>query len=145
MLTSTLLGLSVHMTQVHKETLQAVENAIPGRSGLDVEIFGVEGIPPEIALAHHNAVVQKHFYEQEERARLTGNPTRAPGYTGNNGQPSKRPKVETGEELKKKLAEWKANKAARKASSGDVTPVTTPNLAQANPSGFVSLSLPPPK
>ncbi|KAI0028472.1 hypothetical protein K488DRAFT_58487, partial [Vararia minispora EC-137] len=46
-------GLAVHIQQVHKlepENLPRIENALPGRDGYEVEIFGMEGIPaPDIA------------------------------------------------------------------------------------------------
>ena len=50
-------GLNVHMNQVHKETLTAIENALPNRVGLDVEIFGMEGIPEEIVQQHNQREV----------------------------------------------------------------------------------------
>ena len=71
------------MTQVHKENLTHVENAIGGRQGLDIEIFGMEGVPAEIVDSHNQQVTQKHFAEEAERARLTGNPVRG---TYPNGQ-----------------------------------------------------------
>ncbi|PFH46448.1 hypothetical protein AMATHDRAFT_154940 [Amanita thiersii Skay4041] len=46
-------GLAVHIQQVHKlepENLPRIENALPGRDGYEVEIFGMVGIPaPDIA------------------------------------------------------------------------------------------------
>ncbi|KAJ7067182.1 hypothetical protein C8F01DRAFT_980509 [Mycena amicta] len=46
-------GLAVHIQQVHKlepENLPRIENAIPGRDGYEIEIFGMEGIPaPDVA------------------------------------------------------------------------------------------------
>ncbi|KAI6035986.1 hypothetical protein BKA83DRAFT_4156579 [Pisolithus microcarpus] len=46
-------GLAVHIQQVHKlepENLPRIENALPGRDGYEVEIFGMEGIPaPDVA------------------------------------------------------------------------------------------------
>ncbi|CAI7890993.1 unnamed protein product [Closterium sp. NIES-54] len=57
---STAGGMVVHVLQVHKENLTKVPNARPGRESVEIEIFGMEGIPPE-AIAAHNA-------EQEERA-----------------------------------------------------------------------------
>ncbi|EJD36895.1 hypothetical protein AURDEDRAFT_116988 [Auricularia subglabra TFB-10046 SS5] len=39
-------GLAVHVQQVHKLDPDKIENALPGRDGYDVEIFGMEGIPP---------------------------------------------------------------------------------------------------
>ena len=46
-------GLSVHMNQVHKETLTIVDNSLPNRQGLEVEIFGMEGIPEDVVQAHN--------------------------------------------------------------------------------------------
>lgn len=46
-------GLAVHIQQVHKlepDNLPRIENALPGRDGYEVEIFGMEGIPaPDVA------------------------------------------------------------------------------------------------
>ncbi|KAF9524478.1 hypothetical protein CPB83DRAFT_861215 [Crepidotus variabilis] len=46
-------GLAVHIQQVHKlepENLPRIDNALPGRDGYEVEIFGMEGIPaPDVA------------------------------------------------------------------------------------------------
>ncbi|KAJ7578505.1 hypothetical protein C8J56DRAFT_797331 [Mycena floridula] len=46
-------GLAVHIQQVHKlepENLPRIENALPGRDGYEIEIFGMEGIPaPDVA------------------------------------------------------------------------------------------------
>ncbi|KAJ4985161.1 ubiquitin carboxyl-terminal hydrolase, family 1, partial [Stagonosporopsis vannaccii] len=85
-------GLSVHMNQVHKENLTHVENAIGGRQGLDIEIFGMEGVPAEIVDQHNQHVTQKHFAEEAERARLTGNPVRGL-YANGQAPPNKRKKV----------------------------------------------------
>ncbi|CAI4218520.1 unnamed protein product [Parascedosporium putredinis] len=86
-------GLSVHMNQVHKETLSQVENALPNRQGLDVEIFA-----------------------QEDRRIATGNPT--PG----TGKPQKKIKIETKDELQKRLADWKARKAAGESPGATASP-----------------------
>ena len=34
------------MFKVHKETIDKVPNALPNRSNIEVEIYGMEGIPP---------------------------------------------------------------------------------------------------
>ncbi|KAH8913739.1 hypothetical protein BT69DRAFT_1310923 [Atractiella rhizophila] len=39
-------GLGVHIDQVHKLGVDKIENALPGRDTFDVEIYGMEGIPP---------------------------------------------------------------------------------------------------
>ena len=110
------------MTQVHKETLTAIENALPNRAGLEVEIFGMEGVPEDVVQSHNQRVVQQFAQAEAERRAATGNP--APGASGAGGGP-KKPKIESSSDLKKRLAEHKAKKAAEEAagiSSGNNTP-----------------------
>ncbi|KAF7729457.1 hypothetical protein EC973_004437 [Apophysomyces ossiformis] len=45
-------GMAVHAMQVHKVEINKVPNALPGRETLDIEIFGMEGIPPEDMIAY---------------------------------------------------------------------------------------------
>ncbi|KAJ1915044.1 hypothetical protein H4219_004513 [Mycoemilia scoparia] len=40
-------GMVIHVAQVHKETVKKVPNAHPGRDSVEIEIFGMSGIPPE--------------------------------------------------------------------------------------------------
>ncbi|KAL1933109.1 hypothetical protein VTP01DRAFT_8787 [Rhizomucor pusillus] len=47
-------GMAVHAQQVHKEEITKVPNALPGRETLDIEIFGMEGIPYEDLIAYEN-------------------------------------------------------------------------------------------
>lgn len=135
-------GLSVHMNQVHKETLTSVENALGNRAGLDVEIFGMEGIPEDVAQAHNQRIITQFYQAEAERRAATGNP--GPGGSGGGGA-SKKPKFESPAELKKRLAEHKARMAEQAAgggSSGGNTPQQSgqsPALAQ-SPGGFVSRS-----
>ncbi|KAI0685399.1 hypothetical protein BC835DRAFT_1290306 [Cytidiella melzeri] len=92
-------GLAVHIQQVHKleaENLPRIENALPGRDGYEVEIFGMEGIPaPDVA-----------DYKRRKEIELGLNP-------GTISQPpAKRPKVEnkplSEQELKAQLEAHKA-------------------------------------
>ncbi|MCJ1295435.1 hypothetical protein MMC34_006998 [Xylographa carneopallida] len=115
-------GLSVHMTQVHKETLTTIENALPNRSNLDVEIFGMEGIPDDVVSSHNQRVLSQFAQAEAERRAATGNP--GPGGVGAGAV--KKPKIEEISDIKKRLAEHKAKKAAEQAvgiSSGDATPI----------------------
>ncbi|KAI1338321.1 hypothetical protein F5Y15DRAFT_386804 [Xylariaceae sp. FL0016] len=107
-------GLSVHMNQVHKESLSSVENALPNRQGLEVEIFGMEGIPEDIVQQHNQRIIQNFYQAQAERHAATGNPP--PGQNGK--RPAKKLKVESPEEIKKRLAEHRARVAAQKATNG---------------------------
>ncbi|CAB3375815.1 Hypothetical predicted protein [Cloeon dipterum] len=45
-------GLSIHCMQVHKETIDKVPNSLPNRSNIEIEIYGMEGIP-EVDLKEH--------------------------------------------------------------------------------------------
>lgn len=38
--------------QVHKETIDKVPNSLPNRSNIEIEIFGMDGIPPEELREH---------------------------------------------------------------------------------------------
>lgn len=51
------------MTQVHKETLEKVDNAIAGRQAPDLEIFGVEGIPEVDVQAHRQRIIAQYDAE----------------------------------------------------------------------------------
>uniref|UniRef100_A0AAV1T6C5 C2H2-type domain-containing protein n=1 Tax=Peronospora matthiolae TaxID=2874970 RepID=A0AAV1T6C5_9STRA len=42
---STISGMSIHIQQVHKESLKSIPNAKPGKESVDVEVYGMEGIP----------------------------------------------------------------------------------------------------
>ncbi|KAK4132739.1 hypothetical protein BT67DRAFT_425092 [Trichocladium antarcticum] len=124
-------GLSVHMNQVHKENLTSVENALPNRQGLDIEIFGMEGVPEEIIQQHNQRIIQNFYTAQAERQAATGNPPR--GLSGDQG-PTKKIKYESPEELKKRLAE---HRARVKAGGGIPAPAAAPvdglSPAQGNP------------
>ncbi|KIM37519.1 hypothetical protein M413DRAFT_256814 [Hebeloma cylindrosporum] len=92
-------GLAVHIQQVHKlepENLPRIENALPGRDGYEVEIFGMEGIPaPDVA---------DYKRRKEIELGLAAGSISQP--------PPKRAKVEnrplTEEELRRQLAEHMA-------------------------------------
>jgi hypothetical protein len=105
------------MNQVHKENLTHVENANPGRQGLELEIFGMEGVPAEIIDQHNTQVTQAHFAEEQERARLTGNPMRG-AYEDGQPAPNRRPKItESLEEI-----EERANKFRTDRKNGVIMP-----------------------
>lgn len=125
------------MNQVHKETLSHVENALPNRQALDVEIFGMEGVPEEVREQHKQRIHQNYWAAQDERFKATGNPP--PGQE----RPSKKLRIETPEELKKRFAEFRAKKAAGIATgtngNANAAPPNVQSPAQnGSPGTFVS-------
>ncbi|KAF1955058.1 hypothetical protein CC80DRAFT_493399 [Byssothecium circinans] len=145
-------GLSVHMNQVHKENLTHVENATAGRQGLDFEIFGMEGVPAEIIDQHNQAVTEKHFAEEAERQRLTGNPARGTGLGGDDEVKSKRARVhETLEEIESKAEKWRTDrrngvaKPVKVEAGADPTPPAQPaHFAPPGPASPFPLNGQPP-
>lgn len=132
------------MSQVHKEQLSEVDNALPNRSSLDIEIFGMEGVPEDVIQAHNQRVLAQFQQAEAERRAATGNP---PPGIAKDGGPAKKPKLEISD-LKKRLAEHKAKLASEgkpsEASSGSVTPVgagqSAGQGASQTPNGLVSLT-----
>uniref|UniRef100_A0AAY5F099 C2H2-type domain-containing protein n=1 Tax=Electrophorus electricus TaxID=8005 RepID=A0AAY5F099_ELEEL len=52
-------GLAIHCMQVHKETIDGVPNAIPGRTDIELEIYGMEGIPEKDMEERRRVLEQK--------------------------------------------------------------------------------------
>ncbi|EJW86868.1 zinc finger protein, partial [Wuchereria bancrofti] len=40
-------GLAIHCMQVHKETIDKIPAALPGKDSVEVEVYGMEGIPDD--------------------------------------------------------------------------------------------------
>lgn len=133
------------MSQVHKETLSAVDNALPNRAGLDIEIFGMEGIPEDVVQAHNQRVLTQ-FHQQEAERRAASGSMAAGGGAAATGAGAKKPKFESPADIKKRLAEHKAKMAAEQngASSGGGTPQGVPSPAAVstfNPMCLLKLTL----
>ncbi|XP_061766733.1 BUB3-interacting and GLEBS motif-containing protein ZNF207b isoform X2 [Nerophis ophidion] len=52
-------GLAIHCMQVHKESIDSVPNAIPGRIDIELEIYGMEGIPEKDMQERRRTLEQK--------------------------------------------------------------------------------------
>lgn len=105
------------MEQVHKEQLEAVDNAIPGRESIDLEIFGTEGIPESEVAAHNQRILSAFAQREADRRAGSGQP----------GSGSKRPKIDISkdldpEEIRKKLEAHKKAMAAAAAGNNVPTP-----------------------
>ncbi|TGZ80625.1 hypothetical protein EX30DRAFT_378434 [Ascodesmis nigricans] len=106
-------GLRVHMEQVHKETLEQVENALPGRESVDLEIFGTEGIPESEVAAHNQRIIAEHARKEADKRAASGQ---------SNGP--KRPKIDIAKELDPEEIKRKLQEHKRAMQSGSATPVT---------------------
>ncbi|KAH9832838.1 uncharacterized protein C8Q71DRAFT_713443 [Rhodofomes roseus] len=132
-------GLAVHIQQVHKlepDQLPRIDNALPGRDGYEVEIFGMEGIPaPDVA-----------DYKRRKEIELGLNP-------GTISQPqSKRPKLDnrplTEDELRAQLAAHRALMGAGENTAAPAAPEATGAVYGAPPQAYaappVPAMMPPP-
>lgn len=122
------------MNQVHKENLTTVDNALPNRSAPDMEIFGMEGIPEDILQAHNQRISHEFFAAEAERRAMTGNPGPGAGSNKPQGTGVKKPKFESPADLKKRLAEHKAKKAAAEANGSISSDPNTPAVSSSFPS-----------
>ena len=70
---NTIGGLVVHLQDVHKEHTNVVPNSIGGRETIDIEIFGMEGIPYEDLERHiqEKSRGEKRKYEDPEELKRT--------------------------------------------------------------------------
>ncbi|KAM8723858.1 BUB3-interacting and GLEBS motif-containing protein ZNF207-like isoform 2-T4 [Acanthopagrus schlegelii] len=60
-------GLAIHCMQVHKETIDGVPNAIPGRTDIELEIYGMEGIPEKDMEERRRVLEQKNQETQKKK------------------------------------------------------------------------------
>uniref|UniRef100_A0A9J8AM19 Zinc finger protein 207, b n=2 Tax=Cyprinus carpio TaxID=7962 RepID=A0A9J8AM19_CYPCA len=60
-------GLAIHCMQVHKETIDSVPNAIPGRTDIELEIYGMEGIPDKDMQDRRRVLEQKSHAESQKK------------------------------------------------------------------------------
>ncbi|KAI5613774.1 BUB3-interacting and GLEBS motif-containing protein ZNF207, partial [Silurus asotus] len=60
-------GLAIHCMQVHKETIDGVPNAIPGRTDIELEIYGMEGIPEKDMQERRRVLEQKSQEGQKKK------------------------------------------------------------------------------
>ncbi|KAF6721529.1 BUB3-interacting and GLEBS motif-containing protein ZNF207 [Oryzias melastigma] len=60
-------GLAIHCMQVHKETIDGVPNAIPGRTDIELEIYGMEGIPEKDMEDRRRVLEQKNQETQKRK------------------------------------------------------------------------------
>ncbi|EQB78355.1 hypothetical protein CB1_000765047 [Camelus ferus] len=58
---------TLHSHSVHKETIDAVPNAIPGRTDIELEIYGMEGIPEKDMDERRRLLEQKTQAESQKK------------------------------------------------------------------------------
>lgn len=59
--------------QVHKEAIDKVPNSLPNRSNIEIEIYGMEGIPPEDLKEHEKQKTGIHIFIITQTAVLDEN------------------------------------------------------------------------
>ncbi|GBG67955.1 hypothetical protein CBR_g1074 [Chara braunii] len=67
---STAGGMVVHVLQVHKENVVKVPNSKPGRESTEIEIFGMEGIPPDVMEKHTGEVAEDDKQPPAKTAKI---------------------------------------------------------------------------
>lgn len=69
---STAASMATHVLQVHKEQVLKVPNAKAGRDAIELDIFGMEGVPPQ--LIEHRALgmptKKPKLYEDESMSNI---------------------------------------------------------------------------
>jgi len=91
-------GLSIHCMQVHKETIDKVPNSQPNRGNIEIEIYGMEGIPEADLKAHESRQVGDDDDEPGAKRAKSDSPAvhtpppfagpqMPPGFPGGAGQP----------------------------------------------------------
>lgn len=120
------------MQQVHKEELKSVPNALEDRDDVNLEIFGMEGIPPQMRQAYNQQVTQAYYKQEAEHRARTGNNLHSTG----DEPAAKKPKFddEARAELKKRVAEAKAKREAQKAAAAAGLPMPAEVASPAPPS-----------
>lgn len=58
-------GLAIHCMQVHKETIDKIPNALPNRNNVDIEIYGMEGIPDADLKEHERSKGSEGYISSE--------------------------------------------------------------------------------
>lgn len=112
---NTVGGLKVHMQQVHKEELHETPNALEGRKDLNLEIFGMEGVPQELVEQRTAYVTEQYHRMAEDYRKKTGNPL--PGSVPpEEASAPKRQRTEDMDEVKRRVREIKARRDAEKAA-----------------------------
>lgn len=79
-------GLVVHMAQIHKESIDTVPNSIHGHDTPEIEVFGMQGVPPEDLQRHYDGLPIVPYKKSRmgdaglvsmlaaQKAALSGNP-----------------------------------------------------------------------
>ncbi|GFT36642.1 BUB3-interacting and GLEBS motif-containing protein ZNF207 [Trichonephila clavipes] len=86
-------GLAIHCMQVHKETISKVPHALQNRSNIDIEIYGMEGIPTQDILEREK--LRRGGLKDESDSSDDENFNSAPDTSNQNRNPTTMPSVST--------------------------------------------------
>uniref|UniRef100_A0A3Q3IQ82 C2H2-type domain-containing protein n=1 Tax=Monopterus albus TaxID=43700 RepID=A0A3Q3IQ82_MONAL len=119
-------GLAIHCMQVHKETIDGVPNAIPGRTDIELEIYGMEGIP-EKDMEERRRVLEQKNQETQKRKQ---NQDDSDEYDDDDDDDEPGPSFQ--------------QPAADQPQAGYITPVTQPGMAPRSGTTGIPPGMPPP-
>lgn len=66
---STASSLCTHMKQVHTSSIQKVPNAIAGRDKVDINVYGMEGVPSEVIEDRLSKKIRKKMMKLEKELK----------------------------------------------------------------------------
>ena len=73
-------GLCAHTEQAHKEQLEVIDNTLPGRESIDLEIFVTEGIPKSEVNAHNQKILAVVARREADLRAASGKSGNAPDW-----------------------------------------------------------------
>ena len=86
---STISGMTIHMQQVHKESLKSIPNAKEGKESVAVEVYGMEGVPGEL-----RTVFCDTLQRVQSKKMIVACVFFVSGYTDADGEVTKKPRLD---------------------------------------------------
>ncbi|KAK5165796.1 uncharacterized protein LTR77_008719 [Saxophila tyrrhenica] len=108
-------GLMVHVQNVHKESIDTIANALPGREGTNLEIWGMLGVPEDYKKEKTDSVIAMYKKKEADHIALTGNPLAGTAEAEARERAAKKPKpTESKEAIQARVAAHREKMRAEK-------------------------------
>lgn len=136
-------GLTVHCVQVHKEQLDKIPEALPNRNSVDIDIYGMQGIP-------HDDVVEHERSKRGEEAPLKNNKEKTVNVPTNQHNNKQQPKQAAAYGHTSVQSSMEATMFQHALGVGPMPPgfpygaIPPPNFMGHPPPGFPPMMGPPP-